>query len=253
MTGIRAIADALLSVVIAPGCASCGRLLDEPTRGAVCDGCWTSIPRTTDPVCELCGDALTTWRQPGAREGRQDGTPDGHSARCQRCRRSARVITIGRSIAPYEGTLREILHALKYERRRSLAAPLASLMAARGAQVLDGADAVVPVPLHFLRQYHRGFNQASELARHLDVPVLECLRRTRATITQTDLPEARRHENVRGAFRLRRRVPSGAVLVVVDDVSTTGATVDACARVLLEGGAKEVRALTAARAAARLP
>lgn len=238
---VRALADALVSVVIAPACACCDRALEEPSRGAVCQPCWDSIPCVTGPVCTVCGDALPSWR---------DGGPH---ARCARCRRSARVITCGRSIASYEGTLREILHALKYDRRRTVARRLAALMASRGADVLCGADAVVPVPLHMFRQYSRGFNQAAELARHLDMPVLDCLRRTRRTVTQTDLPEARRHANVRGAFRLRGRVPAGSVLVVVDDVSTTGATVDACAQALLAGGAKEVRALTAARAAARLP
>ena len=237
---IRAFADALVSVIIAPGCVCCARPLDSPSRGAVCDLCWASIPAATHPLCETCGDALPSWRA------------DLPVSRCARCRRSARTITHGRSIAPYDGTLREIVHALKYDRRRSLARPLAALMASRGAEVLCGADAVVPVPLHCLRHWSRGFNQASELARYLGLPVWHLLGRRRATVTQTDLPEARRHQNVRGAFRLRRRVPSGTVLVIVDDVSTTGATVDACAKVLLEAGAREVRALTAARAAARL-
>jgi ComF family protein len=163
------------------------------------------------------------------------------------------VISLGRSIGPYEGALREILQAFKYERRRSLARPLAALMTSPGADVLRGADFVVPVPLHMFRQYARGFNQAAELARHLERPVLHALRRTRATRTQTDLPEAQRHANVRGAFAVRGRVPRNTVLVVVDDVSTTGATLDACAQVLLDAGAREVRGLTAARAAARLP
>ena len=126
-------------------------------------------------------------------------------------------------------------------------------MSRSGAEVLDGADALVPVPLHWIRQYRRGFNQAEELARHVDLPVVRALRRSRRTITQTDLPEAQRLENVSGAFRLRRGARiTGQVLVLVDDVSTTGATLDACARVLMEGGAAEVRALTAARAASRM-
>jgi ComF family protein len=149
--------------------------------------------------------------------------------------------------------LREIIQALKYEGRRSVAAPLARLMRSAGADVLRGADAVVPVPLHLFRQYSRGFNQAAELARHLEVATLHALRRTRATITQTDLPESQRRANVNGAFAARLRVPHDSILVVVDDVSTTGATLDACARVLLEAGAREVRGLTAARAVARLP
>ena len=165
----------------------------------------------------------------------------------------ARVISLGRSIGPYEGALREIIQALKYERRRSVAKPLAHLMRSAGAQVLEEADVVVPVPLHLFRLYSRGFNQALELARHLDLPVLDALRRTRATVTQTDLPEARRHDNVRGAFAVRRTIPRHAIVVIVDDVSTTGATLDACAAALLDAGAREVRGLTAARAAARLP
>ena len=238
---IRALADALTAVLLAPCCACCQRPLDRPTSGAVCAACWASIPLPHEPLCEICGDALPSWR-------RIDTPP-----RCARCRRSTRVISIGRSIGPYEGALREILQALKYEGRRSLAKPLGRLMAAVGNEVLRGADFAVPVPLHITRQYSRGFNQASELAHQLGVPVLHALRRTRATVTQTDLPEGERHANVRGAFAQRRPVPRNAVLVVVDDVSTTGATLDACARVLLEAGAREVRGLTAARAASRLP
>lgn len=120
--------------------------------------------------------------------------------------------------------------------------------------MLEGASICVPVPLHRARMHARGFNQAAELARHLGPPVAHALRRVRRTGSQTDLPAARRHANVRGAFALRGRVDvSGAVVVLVDDVSTTGATLDACARTLLEAGAREVRALTAARAVARLP
>ena len=239
---IAAMADALIATVLAPGCACCRKALEHPTRGAVCPECWASIPLPSDPLCETCGDALSSWR-PGAQGERQ----------CSRCRRTHRTIACGRSIGPYEGTLREIVHALKYQGRRSVARPLGALMIQAGAPVLDGADIVVPVPLHLFRHYTRGFNQAAELAAHVGLPVVHALGRRRATTTQTDLPEGERHANVKDAFRLRRRIPVGAVVVVVDDVSTTGATVDACARVLLEGGAREVRALTAARAAARLP
>ena len=121
-----------------------------------------------------------------------------------------------------------------------------------GAQVLAGADAVVPVPLHAARERSRGFNQARELAQHLSLPVLDALVRTRNTSAQADLPKARRDANVRGAFALTRGVDvDGLVLVLVDDVSTTGATLNACAEPLLDAGAREVRALTAARAPLR--
>jgi ComF family protein len=235
---MRALADALISVLLAPHCACCRAPLAAPAAGAVCPPCWAAITIPSGPACAICGDTLPSWRP---------------ADRCGRCQRTRRAISIGRSIGPYEGTLRDILHALKYERRRSLARPLAGRMIEAGADVLRGADAVVPVPLHFTRHYARGFNQAAELARYLGVDVVHALRRVRSTVTQTDLPESRRYHNVHGAFAARRAVPRGCVLVVVDDVSTTGATLDACARVLLAAGAREVRGLTAARAAARLP
>jgi ComF family protein len=161
-------------------------------------------------------------------------------------------VTTSRAIGPYDGTLRAVVHALKYDGRRSLARPLARLMAKSGADLLAGADFVSPVPLHRARARSRGFNQAEEMARHLGVPVVHALRRIRRTPSQTDLPAARRHANVRGAFAMARRARvGGAVVVLIDDVSTTGATLEACARVLLEAGASEVRALTAARVVSR--
>ena len=145
--------------------------------------------------------------------------------------------------------MKEIIHALKYERRRSISAPLGALMRATGARVLEGADLVVPVPLHPRREFQRGFNQAQDLASHLGLPVVPLLKRVVHTRSQIELPKDQRRANVKGAFAL---VPGYAlqvpgVVVLVDDVSTTGSTLDACARVLKSAGVKEVRALTAAR------
>ena len=230
--------DAVLSVVLAPSCAACDALLDHPTRGPVCDICWRSILPLTPPLCDRCGDPLPTWRAISI-----------PLALCPRCRRTRRVVARARAIGSYDGALRAIVHALKYDGRRSLARRLAAMMRRRGADVIDGADCAVPVPLHASRRRQRGFNQAADLARYVDLPVVHALRRVRATTTQTGLPAAQRHRNVRDAFALTRqgRLVTGAVVVLIDDVSTTGATLESCARTLTAAGAVEVRALTAAR------
>ena len=145
-----------------------------------------------------------------------------------------------------------MIHALKYEARRSLARPIGALMCERGNQLLTGADALVPVPLHHSRRRERGFNQAADLARQLGrqagLPIVPALRRVRATVAQAALPAGRRHRNVRDAFAATASIRAiGRVVVLVDDVSTTGATLEACARTLKAAGVVEVRALTAAR------
>jgi len=146
--------------------------------------------------------------------------------------------------------MKEIIHALKYERRRTIAPRLGALMRECGASLLRDADVVVPVPLHPRREFQRGFNQADDLARQLGLPVVPLLRRVVFTRSQIELPAHERHENVRSAFDLAvpgSRFPDPGIVVLVDDVSTTGATLEACARVLKIAGVKEVRALTAAR------
>jgi len=163
------------------------------------------------------------------------------------------------SAGRYEGPLREIIHAFKYEGRRSLADPLGSMLGDVGSVVLQGGDCVVPVPLHPWRRMRRGFNQARDLAKRLERPVVNALWRVRATPPQMALNANARHSNVRGAFvvspftcgtRLHgvRSPVIDRVIVLVDDVRTTGATLDECAKVLLVAGAREVKALTVALA-----
>jgi len=234
--------DALLSVVFSPACAACDASLLHPTRGPVCESCWTSIVPLTPPLCDRCGDPLPTWRVVSV-----------PLACCPRCRRARRAIDRARAIGSYDAALRAIVHALKYEGRRSLARPLGRLMRERGADLMIGAACVIPVPLHRSRKRHRGFNQAEDLAREMPIPVVRALRRVRATATQTELPAGRSHRNVRDAFAVTRAAAAlaGATVVLIDDVSTTGATLDACARVLKRAGVAEVRALTAARVVGR--
>jgi ComF family protein len=163
-------------------------------------------------------------------------------------------VDASRAASPYDGEIRQIVHAFKYDRRRTLARRLGHVMLDAGADVLDGASCVIPVPLHPWRRLMRGFNQAADLARGLDRPVVRALWRWKATQPQTGLTAAERRRNVRDAFaispllskRTRHASLTDRIVVLVDDVRTTGATLDACARVLKRAGVREVRALTLA-------
>jgi ComF family protein len=240
-------ADGLLAVLLAPACAACKAQLSHPVRGPVCQSCWDAIRSFSPPLCRRCGDPLPSWRVLSVKAGV-----------CARCRRRPSALTESRAIGAYDGSLRAIVHAFKYGGCRSLARGLGARLRESAAGLIVNADIVVPVPLHRSRRRRRGFNQARELARHLGLPMVDALRRTRATLSQTDLPAAARHGNVRDAFALARRRPpwlalsvEGLRIVLVDDVSTTGATIEACARVLRAAGAADVSAVTAARVVSR--
>ena len=153
------------------------------------------------------------------------------------------------------GVVRDLIHQFKYSRRMHLRHLLARMLAEgfrdRRLEAVQ-PEAIVPVPLHPTRLREREFNQAEVLAelagRRLGLPVNDCLRRTRYTLTQTDFHREERFENLEGAFTLRRGAQTeGRSFALVDDVLTTGSTADACARVLREAGASAVVVITVAR------
>jgi ComF family protein len=268
---VPGVAEALLAVLLAPACAVCSAVLDVPLSGCVCSNCWRSIRLITPPICDRCGDSLARLPQslipnpqpliPSPQHLIPSPQPlvrNPRSLVCAQCCKGESAVDRARAVGEYEGTLREVIHALKYSRRQSLARPLAERMRHRGAELIDTVECVVPVPLHWRREYQRGFNQAREIARHLGPPVVDALVRHRATRAQVELAADRRRANVEGAFEIRRgwfrRLNvKGRSIALVDDVSTTGATLEACARVLKAGGASKVYALTAARVASRRP
>ena len=255
LTGARLALDGLLAAVLAPPCVVCGHIAERPIDGAACESCWSTVRFMTPPYCVCCGEPFPSTRTL-VPAGANTAAVSGREPRCPRCAENPPLVDAARAVGPYEGTLRDLVHRLKYDGRRSIAPRLAALLRERCGAVLAGADAVVPVPLHRRREWSRGFNQADAIARDLGLPVWRPLRRTRHTPSQSTLAAPERHRNVHGAFGMRRgpwnnwttRCVSGARVVLVDDVRTTGATLDACADVLKAAGALEVRAVTVARA-----
>lgn len=241
--------SALLDLVFPPFCPVCRRRLGDGRRDPLCGACWEALDRIAPPYCRVCG-------LPFAGFGTLEGRPASRGGLCGRCRRRSPPFTYARAAVRYGEVAREAVHALKFGGRRALAAPLGDLIAEIGPSGLPvGApDLLAPVPLHPARERERGFNQALLLARRVGqawrVPVCaNALGRTLATRPQTELSAETRWANVRGAFVLRRpEHVAGRHVVLVDDVITTGATLTACARCLVTGGASTVGVLTVARA-----
>ncbi len=177
------------------------------------------------------------------------------------CRRGLNQFDRLRSFGAFDGALRELIHLLKYSGVMTLATPLAALLAVvvHNEPELAAVDVVVPVPLHPRRQRARGYNQAECLARKLaELLVLpldtRSFARRRNTAPQTGLTPRQRRANVRGAFAVRARSQLDAKrILLVDDVCTTGATLNACAQTLKRAGASEVQAITLARVVQWIP
>jgi ComF family protein len=232
--------DAALALIFAPACALCDRVLDAPSQGPVCKTCWGTVCPFQACACARCGLPLSP---------QHESSPRAAVDRCRRCRRGRGAVDRARAIGDYDGALRDLIHAFKYGGRRRIAVGLGALLRRHGEELLVDAEVVVPVPLHRSRERQRGFNQSALLAGTLGLPVARALRRQRATPSQATLPATRRQANVRDAFAPGRDSAEVAnrVVVLVDDVCTTGATLNACADVLKRQGAREVRALTVAR------
>jgi competence protein ComFC len=234
-----------LDLFYPPSCAICQAHL---THGrALCDDCHADLPRLVAPFCTQCGEAFP---------GHIDGPFD-----CPNCSKLKFAFDFARPATVRDERTLEMIHRLKYARELHLVADLGRLAAEafydpRLAPALEGNWPLVPVPLHRQRLQHRHFNQAEEiskaLAMHTGLPVLGALKRTRSTEHQTALTRAQRMENLRGAFVITRsgsswisRFPSGAILV--DDVLTTGSTVDECAKILRRAGFQSVVVVTVMR------
>jgi ComF family protein len=269
---VGGVGDALASVFFPGGCRLCERLLTRASRLPICDECLAAFPVLPARVCGRCGSpsvpgaldavaAAGSDSTPAAGDSESGGTAGGGRSSsellCGECIRRTYAFESARSYAEYRGALVRAILLLKFERID----PLAAYFAERVVWVAERddltADIVVPVPLHRERQRERGYNQADLISRQVakrmklpHKPVL--LMRTKARPDKHILSYAERWRVVRGAFATRpgSQVDNKRVLLL-DDVVTSGATLDACAKALLKAGAKSVVGLTVARAAKR--
>jgi len=226
---IGRIKRALLDLFFPPRCVGCGEV-----GTWLCEGCHSQIEFIQPPLCPRCGRP----------------TPEGRL--CFLCRRDHLQIDGIRAVAYLEGPLRKAIHRFKYDGLRDLAVLLGRLLGAYLERDPLPVEAIVPVPLHPKRLRERGYNQSALLARQLGertgLPVLEgSLLRVRETAPQVELSARERKENVRGAFSCADERLAGKRVLLIDDVCTTGATLEACSIALAQQGPRSVWALVLAR------
>ena len=246
---VRALAAGLLDAILPPLCLICDRPL--AATGLLCAACWEDIDFVAPPHCRVCGYPFEFDL--------------GEETLCGACAGSLPPYDRCRAVMRYGETARRLLLGFKHADRTEGAASLGQWMARAGHELRSGTDIIVPVPLHWRRLLRRRFNQAALLAWALaeawrDPPFMgdenpptccpDLLLRVRATPSQGHLSLAQRRQNVAGALKLnpkRRQLLQGRRVLLVDDVMTTGATVEACSRVLKRSGAVEVQVLVLAR------
>lgn len=241
--GYKPFLHAFLDILLPPLCHVCHEFIPNADPLHICPACRERMPLIASPHCVICGCPFT-------------GAGDDHA--CGACITSPRHFDAARAALAYEGASRDLIHAFKYRNKTHLRRPLALL----AIEVLSGfvrarePDLIMPVPLHRKRLRGRGFNQAVLLGEifssHWKVPLdRHNLRRVRWTEPQVNLPAGDRRTNVKGAFSIQNsdRI-DGRRILLVDDVLTTGSTVDECSLVLKDAGAVDVSVITVARALA---
>ena len=240
--GLRAAFRFTLDVALPPLCPSCREPLGD--GAGLCAACWSKLSLIEPPYCARLGIPFVYDPGPGLLSMEAIANPPAY----RRARAAVR----------YDEVAKTLVHGFKYSDRLDLAPMMGRWMARAGRELLSGADGLVPVPLHWRRLWGRRFNQSAALAGVISdiagVPVLHgALKRVRATRQQVGLSQAQRAENVQGAFRIDaqgKAAVAGRRLILIDDVLTSGATVDTCARALLRAGAAQVDVLVFARVVA---
>lgn len=241
---VKSALDGLASVLLAAPCRICDRILTNASRIPICEDCLAAFDRIVDPMCACCGRPF-----PGG------VSAESTQSLCRLCRVNFYAFDRARSFATYDETLSEAIVLLKYEQVTRLGHWFADRLAeiVRSAPNNWQADIVVPVPLHVERRRERGYNQAELIARPLAKRlklkfVAGLLVRTKPRPAQLVLSRSEHWKSVRGAYSTdKRRHVDNLRVLLVDDVLTTGATLDACARALKKSGASVILGLTVGR------
>ena len=242
---MRTAVRAVLDFVLPPRCLVCSVRTGGAPIPWVCQRCWEAVEYITPPTCAQCG-------QPLAAPPEGIATP---THRCGACLLTPPTYDRARAVGLYQGVLRELIHAMKYHRIYGLIRPLGDLLQQHFATHWGERrpQALVPVPLHRHKLRQREFDQALALASHisqgLGIPLwADVLIRHRPTLSQVGLSATERRRNIRGAFTVQKpHCCADTMLLIIDDVYTTGATVQECAHLLRQAGATRVDVYTLAR------
>ncbi len=242
MNGVRPFFQALLDSILPPLCHICHDHIPDADTLHICPTCREHLPLVASPLCPVCGIPFV-------------GAGSDHC--CGACLTHPPGFDTARAHFLYEGPIRDMIHAFKYNQKTYLRKPLALLIVEGMSEFIAGQNPhfIVPVPLHRSRLRQRGFNQAVLLGKVLShrcsLPMLpHVLTRTRPTEPQIDLPAAVRRLNVKGAFTVTRPdCVAGNRILLLDDIMTTGSTMNECAKELKKAGADVVTAVTIARTA----
>lgn len=229
------------NIIFPPQCISCATILQPSEEKVFCPTCRKQIKYLTRSLCPICGMAFLN-------------SPS-ESHLCGNCLENKLYFSCARAVVSYETIILNAIHQFKYGRDLSIGSALASFLADFSFPAFEFQDysLLVPVPLHIKKLRERGFNQSLILAnalgkkQRIDVN-FSLLKRRKSTLTQTGLSKKEREQNIKGAFEVsNKKKIAGKNIILIDDVYTTGATLNECAKTLVKAGAEKIVALTLAR------